>query len=349
MNSEPLNKVSKLIRIDADKEEYTKHFDSIRDFIIKELRKDPLFKCLFGGIELAGSYADGAKINKPDEFDCYIFLDFNKISRIRWVKGKHPSTVHVNMVVCEKHMEQMATFTSRRSNILPEKINSWIHDLIEKILNKLSTLVGRRCSISLSEHGPAQTLTIQGRLNYSIDLVPCIKIYYKEYWISKENPVFFNGQKSYWVLVPKPIDEDAAAFKASYAKMENAIIHDKNHLKNAYRLLKKLRDKNELNPLKSYFIKTVCLWVDAKKRRQNFWSKPIQINFLVLLEKLLHYCKKGYLPSFWNRGDNLFKKITKEQMENIILVLRGELRKFKNGHCFKRFFNGKEVEQHRLS
>lgn len=112
--------------------------------------------------------------------------------------------------------------------------------------------------------------------------------------------------------------------------MESCIIYDKNQLKNVLRLLKKVRDKYQLTPLKSYFIKTVCLWVD-ERQDDGFWGQPIYDVLSVVLEELIGYCEEGDLPGFWDQSENMFSKIDEQQMEYIIAVLRRELGRLENG------------------
>lgn len=186
MSEQYLQRLSKQIRIDADKEQYYKYYDETRDFIVDKLRKDRLFKFLFFGTELSGSCADDVKINKPDEFDCYIYLEFNKLSGIRIFEGNQPSTAYVNMYQCCKEAgyryfkDKILKFTSNRWNILPSRINSWIQGLIARVISEQPTLTlcGRRCSISFSQHGPAQSIFVRGarNLSFSIDFVPSIKV-----------------------------------------------------------------------------------------------------------------------------------------------------------------------------
>lgn len=342
MNERSLQIISRQIRIHNEIEECYKYYDAIRDFIISQLRKDRLFKFLFCGIELSGSCADGVKINKPDEFDCYVYLDFSKLSGIKFVEGNQPGTAYVNMFDCcsetgHRHFkDKILDFTSRNWNLLPHRINSWIQGLIAKVISKHSeselSLYGRPCSISLAQHGPAQTIFVKGSKNFSIDFVPSIKVNYQENWISDREPVIFDAEDSYWNLVSKPIDHDPAAFKASYTKMESDNIYDKNQFKNVLRLLKKVRDKNQLTPLKSYFIKTVCLWVDEEQEEDEFlWEQPIYDVLLKVLQELIMYCEDGNLPGFWDQSENLFSQIDEHQMDNILDGLHGELRRLMNG------------------
>lgn len=356
MNREQqLQKVSKLISIDDEREQYAEYYDAVRDYVLAKMCLDPIFKSLFNGTELSGSCADKVKITKPDEYDCYVYLKLEELKGITVLKGSQSSTAHVRMNRMSANngaFEKLKTFTNSNGDIIPQKLNSWIQGLIAReIPSSPSTMKFNNGEFEMwfSQNGPAQTVQVKlQNKRFAIDFVPSIKLYSKSCWISDRSPVNFDGQQTYWNLVLKPNQNDVAAFKTSFTKMESALIKDKNQLKNVLRLLKKLRDKNQLTLLKSYFIKTVCLWVDSEER-SSFWEQPTYDVLLVVLKKLIWFCDRRNLACFWDKHENMLSKIGESQMIHIVSVLSGELRRLVKGieSIPKVFFNEKEMNLYR--
>lgn len=74
-----LNQLNRFITV-ANKNIYTKHYNRILNYFISEMRSnDQLFKTLYSGNELSGSYASGCKVSRPDEFDTIILFNLAKI------------------------------------------------------------------------------------------------------------------------------------------------------------------------------------------------------------------------------------------------------------------------------
>lgn len=128
--------------------------------------------------------------------------------------------------------------------------------------------------ISYNTQGPAHTIKVTHKtkikkITYSIDFVPGIML------DQEQSIIPIKGQ---WEAIPKPNKKNNSilnSFRASYYRQEHLIIEDKKQLKTALRLMKKFRDVNKLDKLKSYFIKTLFLH-KAKKEQTSYWSGSLQ-------------------------------------------------------------------------
>lgn len=311
------------------------YFTAIRNIILNKLQEiSPAFKSLCNGHDLAGSYADGLKVVKPNEFDFHVYLRLSEfiLMDVQRAEG-FPGQVDLNMKQVLHKIRNMDQYVDVYKALLkmvdddhfllPKKIQSWLEGLIVKALNNIGnslTVAGAKCYLTYGKSGPAHTLyvTVNQRESFSIDFVPVIKIFVKEHWPSLRDPVCL-GVNNVWVAVAKP-KENTNSFQTSFEFMERELIKRKDNLKAVDRLLKKLRDRHGLTNLKSYYIKTVCLWLNNEVPRE-FWSKSLYFVFAEVFKKLLIFCKDHDMPFFWDDDQNMFDKLNSAQKKDIYLKL----------------------------
>lgn len=134
--------------------------------------------------------------------------------------------------------------------------------------------------------GPAHTLYVStvGRpeLVFDIDMVFVLQLE-NEHWLS-DRDIDAQVLQGRWNLVPKPYkpdtrsDEGDTYWICSYAEIERLYLRDKNKMKYLIRIFKKIRDTNELEHLKSFYIKTVFLLRDCQVKR-DYWNKSANVLF----------------------------------------------------------------------
>lgn len=131
--------------------ETTLCYDALVNTIIKEMKKeDVLFSRLFKGVKLAGSYADGLKVSKADEYDTNFILKFpmnydNEIE-VKAADIKHGYiTINIQKGLnvlqrssCEDHKNLLlAGFFDKEGFLLQDKVKAWMHGVLQLVLNKL--------------------------------------------------------------------------------------------------------------------------------------------------------------------------------------------------------------------
>ncbi|KAL5276120.1 hypothetical protein ACFFRR_001751 [Megaselia abdita] len=342
-----LQKINKVISFEEERQNYTKYFDTVRDRILNQLQEDePAFKSLYGGNDLAGSYADNLKVAHADEFDLQVYLRLREFRSMKVVATKgFPGLVDINMKTMLDDIQKMQQYKAvydqlkalvdEEGYLIPIKLQSWFQRMFQKVLDKTGKTFdknGDSYELAHSQSGPAHTLTVTVNKIYkfSIDFVPVIKLLADEAWKADRAAVKTLEQSNMWVAVPKPQKTAHRSFQTSYDKMERSIIKFKKNFKNVDRLLKKIRDRYDINNFKSYYIKTVCLWVnDEVKNPDEFWKKPSYEVLLQVFERIVAQCEKKKMPFFWNRNQNMFSKFNDNQINDMKGKWQNVLKKLK--------------------
>jgi len=216
--------------------------------------------------------------------------------------------------------------------------------------------------------GPAHTLHVNSAdgKEISIDYVPGF-FFDNSKWVASRHWEYDGYHRTSWLAIPKP-KKDARtdknpniSFIASYCDTERDIIKGKHQLKNAIRLIKKLRDKQGIERLKSYHIKTVFLWKDEREDI-SFWNKSASYVFVTMLKELIECVKEEKLPFFWHPNQNMFVDLKKNQLETMggqlqavyNRIVKREMEKPISLNLYKEFLtddeifamnNGKTLEQ----
>ncbi|KAF4528482.1 hypothetical protein B566_EDAN013029 [Ephemera danica] len=205
-----LHKISEEICIkhDAAKERNKQLGVLLKGIVLPSLQKDPLFKALFTEIFYTGSYYDGVKIGKPDEFDLILklrppfdadLLEFRyernnggqlKIVNMRYLLNQ--STNEINTKLIE--------WCGINGGFDSQQMLSWFKDIVKKFL--IPELEKNR-SIMLRNNLHYDKMNFGGfaftfeSKEFSIDLVPAF-----EFKVPYTPKVFapYNVRK-----LPKPI------------------------------------------------------------------------------------------------------------------------------------------------
>ncbi|KAI8036240.1 cyclic GMP-AMP synthase-like receptor 1 [Drosophila gunungcola] len=308
------------VNFDRHREEYTTHYNALRDKLYTEWKAAGVLGKLLKGYTLGGGYGDNLKVSMPDEFDLVIHLVFPENDKII-VKADRakPGNVILDMskvmetILNQEHnkavFELLRKIVNAKNELLEDKLQSWLQGVMTQALKRMGKQIevgGVVSPLCYKKCGPAHTIFVKGRYEYSVDFVPAIKLSAAQTVLAPEQRRHF-GNTPHWDAIPKPMKpakNNNVSFRASYYDAERRLLHGKNNLKNAIRLLKQHRNtKNNMGNLKSYYIKTLFLW-EVTRRDDSYWQKPLKellIEMLGKLEGTLALSSgKGKLLFFWD-------------------------------------------------
>lgn len=242
-------------------------------------RYDPMFRDAFGGLSLAGSYLDNIKINLPEEFDMHVKIvldcDLEPIG-----VPDHPGFVFIaasdGSSHCVRKFRKEGFFVNRLS------VQTWFRDNISHVMPELQKIrceEGRVYRLDYTAHGYGVAHTMVAteirnpRRQISFDFVPVFEFEADEWprGVAKRRNAGLN-----WFAVPSKyrgqpeVEQDPRSFILCAPHWERLVIHKKQNLKDSLRLMKALRNANEMPALVSYFLKSVYLNnVDNKRVNWN--------------------------------------------------------------------------------
>uniref|UniRef100_A0A1A9WQI4 Mab-21 domain-containing protein n=1 Tax=Glossina brevipalpis TaxID=37001 RepID=A0A1A9WQI4_9MUSC len=131
---------------------------------------------------------------------------------------------------------------------------------------------------------------------------------------------------SSWYAVPNPLKNKRLDCPGNSFQLINPNMEDERlsvgslHVGVVYRLVKSLRDRNQIRKLTNTFLVSIFLW-ETKKRPDNFWQKPISEVFLEILKVLLTHIQTRKLPYFWNPEHNLIHTLEDEEVASYATAL----------------------------
>ncbi|KAH8307722.1 hypothetical protein KR044_010781 [Drosophila immigrans] len=330
--------IAEFINIDAQRKVYSNHYNALRDTIYSTLQSEmPLGKWLCGH-KLGGNYGDNVKITKPDEFDLVIYLKFPENDRIAVKKDpRKPGNVTLDMTemlnILQRQDHNKLTFTSLKKIVTPtnllleDKLQDLISGAFTRALNKMEHRIivnGQTSKIVYKRCGPAHTIYINDPYKYSVDFVPAIRLSARQNVLGAEEHRFFQNIQ-YWDAIPKPMKPFQAnntSFRSSYYEAEKQMMHNKQKLKDVFKLIKKFRDsKSNMSLVRSYYIKTVLLW-QVKARPEAYWSSKRLYEILIDMYDELATClavnqRRGKLRFFWDPNLDMFAAFTQNQRESM--------------------------------
>lgn len=222
----------------------------------------------------------------PDEYDMNFFIRFPEMSSIIVREDDDlPGNVHLDFTKVlakirnekqhAKLMKHLLKWVDDKNYLKVEKFQSFINsNFTTAMLNMQNKICvnGKFATLRYRRQGPAHTIHVTESYNfeYIVDFVPGILLNSEQSVISNVNGT--------WEAIPKPsatYNPNYTSFRASFFRQEHAIIKNKYNLKNALRMVKKFRDSHQnMNKMKSYFIKTHFLW-KTKQENRNYWHKTL--------------------------------------------------------------------------
>lgn len=150
----------------------------------------------------------------------------------------------------------------------------------------------------------------------SIDLLPSI-CFGRDKWPKngfRRNPT----KKQLFFIVPKKTTGryySERFWRLSFQPQERCILLNKQSLKPALRLLKKTIHSIGQEKIASYYLKNIAL-EEALTRNPSFWNCSLSFIFMHLLKKYRDYLNCGKIPYFWNKREDLLRKLRPETVEN---------------------------------
>ncbi|XP_068911431.1 cyclic GMP-AMP synthase-like receptor [Tenebrio molitor] len=334
-----INITSKFISL-PDKE--VKRNNRILESVLKTIvdamkKKDPLFKDMFTRVFYGGSYYDGLRVGKPEEFDLDLLLSLPKYAAPVLTTSKMPGFVHLQLQKFDDWLKQPEAMPTYRlfGNLFDEKrflstkkVLAWMEGILTKTMDDLPLKGNKRIlenkegtfEIMISKSGPALTLKISGAVTMDVDLVTCF-VFREDKWPKegfKPNPV---PTKPEFFIVPKKPkagegDDAFLYWRLSFQEQERVLMDNKRVLKPTIKLLKKLRDNLKHSSIASYYIKTAVLHI-AETKPDDFWKNSLSYVFMTVLKEYKEFIEKGNIPYYWNTSNNLVGAVNAKTLENM--------------------------------
>ncbi|XP_055715105.1 cyclic GMP-AMP synthase-like receptor isoform X2 [Phlebotomus papatasi] len=323
----------------SDRKKYMGHFTIIMNAICNDLKeRSELFKRMYHGIDYSGSYRDNLKVGKPNEYDINIKMKFVKPDKVI-VGSAKPGYLKINITELLEEMK-MLTGYDRAVKELTKLINSeglllqnkwmaWSEGIITSTFAKVKQDLSAEYNMSHSKQGPAHTIKVASITDYtvtfSIDFVFGIMLDLTKWIATRPIPESIKTEDNYFTAIPKPnktlIGQPNPLWIASYPAQDHNIMHDKNRLKDSIRFLKKIRDTQGIENLKSFYIKTVVM-LETDKRPSLYWQNPIRTVLIDMLTAVINRLENGNIPSYWNKNFNIIGGFSQDQKNDMVRKLK---------------------------
>uniref|UniRef100_A0A6P4FN92 Uncharacterized protein LOC108052901 n=1 Tax=Drosophila rhopaloa TaxID=1041015 RepID=A0A6P4FN92_DRORH len=312
------------------------------EFIRAISRQDPFFASAFRGFALTGSNLDDVKINLPDEFDMLTTVQMPCEVKPIPLKG-HPS--YVSLRVSGAHIpHHLVNREGEEYYISRRKVQSWFRDNINEVIPELYNIQcggGRSYELRNISGGhvahtiKATCLSDPGR-KICFDFVSAFKFSAREW--PRVFPQHRDGDRS-WYAVPCKIRshnavDDPLSFIVCAPYWERMVLSKKQNLKDGFRLMKALRDANDMPKIFSYTIKSVFL--NAANRKKINWNQsPGQI-LIRAVDLMVMFLRRGFLPFYLVPDASVLEGISVDERRDYASRLRRILRrliKCRNRNC----------------
>ncbi|KAG0445537.1 hypothetical protein HPB47_014164 [Ixodes persulcatus] len=318
------------------------------DIFAQMKQTDPFFRLLFKRLEYTGSYYDGLRIKKADEFDINLVLNLPFEKDEFTASDGCPG--HVGYEVDPAAMVRLRRegdakwvplllnwMDGSRGRLVPDRVTQWLESVLDPVLRTYVVPSGP-CSameeIRLLQHGPAVTLYIKLKdgNQIDVDLVPVIEFHHpswptsvqKKGWMANMLPEDFN-----WFLVPKPPMPKSHLWRLHFPNIEKRLIEDHGCVKPIIRLLKAMRDSYGWD-LSSYSLKTFVMSQLVANDDAQYWHPDNQgMLFVRVLDCLGHVlAQPGPAISFLFHPEvDLTETITRKTRDNISGQIKRIVRK----------------------
>ncbi|XP_026729731.1 uncharacterized protein LOC113495269 isoform X2 [Trichoplusia ni] len=338
-----------------------KVFDTIFQDLHKKMKEvDPYYRKYSSTVQFAGSHYDNLRIKKPDEFDMDIVIGLplniktdamNPTGSDILIEPTSAGFVQLKMGVQfqrlpmrdkEEWLINRAAYEWKDDSnyLLRSKFNDWFKSVVNKALNKFEVsgnrplyyVEGVPYIIDKSESGPAMTLLISNKsrnFKLDVDLVPCLKFPEDRWPIGKSyRQIPQKCKKDYWMVVGKPNKESPSvlgqlrSWRLALHNQERELMHNSYNLRQAIRLVKKLRDSLGMKKIASYYIKTLFYWDVVEINDPEYWRRnnPATL-FKLMVGKLHQALVVGKIPYFWNKDNNLIGNVDRKVLNEYLLKL----------------------------
>lgn len=302
--------------------EFRQHYENVSQYVIDCMkRKDVLFAQIYQMLQTAGSYADGIKVEAPNEFDVLVLLKFPKPVPRSSVPGYVTINIKDGISTWMGRLtgtdEKYKRFVDSEGYLIQDQILDWLRVLVREILSEhkqIFKINGFEYNIRQENSGPAVTLCVDVRNSgfFSIDLVAALQFRSNDNWVA-DRPYF--TKLRFWNAIPKPNKSHQHKNRdwiCSYAELERDYLNGLNRLKPLIKFFKKIRDKANLTNLKSYYIKTIFLH-RRLEMPTDYWNGSLALLFMEMFDVILEHLRTKTLWSLWHRDYNLLNQLRDDQ------------------------------------
>lgn len=326
-NGDRLNEVTKIIEIHQKKrKENIKHFDTVWKQISGELKKDLVFNELQEGCDFVGNYGDGIKINKSDEYDFQFYFRLPHSEKLIVTPSDGGAEINIKDLLLGQPVsslvqKKLGELADVEYYLIPARINTWVRKLLTTYISTSYSFEkdGNLFQLTHSKHGSAELLhiTVNKNVKFAVNIYPCIKLHSNQHWISKRR---LADDTSFWAAVTKKQKNAPRSFHCSYEKIERGMLGSLNQLRNALKLLMKIRDKDQLTPFKTHYLKTVCLLIVEEANVVAWSNADTKTALVTVFSKVLQFIKEETVPSFWDSTENLIESLmTRGKFKNRLI------------------------------
>lgn len=339
-----LQKINKkFVRIDDNvRRKNVECFMACTDELIRRMKEVSwTFSDLFQEIRYTGSYYEGSRVKEANEFDVNLVLrvpfDIDIYEGNRTPRGYVQLLVTQSIIQTYRNRGQIEWLLSD-GFINAQLVRNWLEGVVASVFGRQQQIiVNNRFSFRiLTKSGPAVTLRMQRIDAYKraqlidVDFVPVFEFQYP-IWPTKTRPFPASCYKTTkWCVTPK-VQYNPSDWRLCFAFLEKDMLHgdDKTHLKNVYRLMKRLRDSSvNFKNLKSYHIKTLFLWKVHQLNPRKWKNNSVGQLFMMMLFALENCLKRGEIPFFWDRRMNMIRHLNpslKNDMRRQIANIRSKI------------------------
>lgn len=297
-----------------------------RDFVNQMKREDKLFDSLYHSIYYTGSFYQGLRISKPDEFDLNVVLNVQPEHFSRLTYKEDEDIPHgFARYCCDGNYDNPEKKFFQNGCLSPELLRNWFKGVFSKALRKFENTYEEVNLFNCTESGPAMTLCVA--LNnhggeICIDLVPVVSV-------EKNDHIF---------LVPKPHPSNVLNWRLSYPDVELGILKGKSGPKKVIKFLKLLLQNSSLQKMCSYYMKTlVMLEVDENG---SWGDRHVKLFVIKMLRDLQRAMQIGKLPSVHDREMNLISGIDDKIRINNFGRLKTIISDIENDKRYDKHFDG---------
>lgn len=285
-----------------------------------------------------GSYYEKLRVSSPEEFDVMLVFEAHLIRRFFKVKEycrDHPGFAKLVFNDCiPGGRERWGNFLSRDGKFLsPEKLMRRFYELIQRAVR--SSPHGRR-NLKIEQHGPAVTLTIDGKID--LDLVLSVEVLEwpscakgwgstSRAWPSTVEVEQIKMKEPKFYLVAKPCPDKQRAltdsrlfWRISFSEAEKTLLKSASSDKKYYRITKAiyLAKKSSLKPLTSFHLKNLFLHCRSEHPRAKHDDSNLGESVVRFFQSLIDCLKRGSLQHFFVNRRSLLSEMTEAERRDVV-------------------------------
>ena len=287
---------------------------------------------------IQGSYYEKLRVSSPEEFDVMLVLEAHLIRRFFKVKEycrDHPGFAKLVFNDCiPRGRERWGKFLSRDGKFLsPEKLVRHFCELIQRAVKESPQ--GRR-DLKIKQHGPAVTLTIDGKID--LDLVLSIEVLEwpncakgwgstSGAWPSTREVEQIKMKEPKFHLVAKPCPDKQRAltdshlfWRISFSEAEKTLLKSASSDKKYYRISKAiyLAKKSSLKPLTSFHLKNLFLHSRSEHPRAKHDDSNLGESVVCFFQSLINRLERGSLRHFFVNRRSLLSEMSEAERMDIV-------------------------------